>query len=49
MNLMMEAIQKLRPKAEVVIYDNDYSTAIWHKIDGEIPTEAEVLQAIKVS
>lgn len=44
---LIKGIQKLRPNAEVTIIDNDYDNAIWHKIDGEIPTQAEVLQAIK--
>lgn len=42
----IQAIQKLRPNAEVTIIDNDYEAAIWHKIEGNPPTEAEVLAAM---
>jgi hypothetical protein len=47
MSLILKAIHKLRPNAEVIIYDNDYSTAVWHKIEGEPPTEAEVNSAMQ--
>jgi hypothetical protein len=43
----IQAIQKLRPEAEVTIIDNDYATAIWHKLEGKPPTEAEVLAKLE--
>jgi len=47
MSLLLKAIQKLHPKAEVVIYDNDLSTAIWHNFEGNKPTQAEIDAAIE--
>jgi siroheme synthase len=47
MSLLLKAIQKLHPKAEVVIYDNDLSTAIWHNFEGNKPTQAEIDSAIE--
>lgn len=47
MSLLLKAIQKLHPKAEVVIYDNDLSTAIWHNFEGNKPTQAEIDEAIE--
>jgi hypothetical protein len=44
---IIKAIQKLRPNAEVTIINNDYATAIWHKIEGNPPTEAEVHSAMQ--
>lgn len=46
-NYLMEAIFKLRPTAEFVIRDNDYSTIDWHILDGDAPTLAEVEAAIE--
>ena len=47
MSLLLKAIQKLHPNAEVVIYDNDLSTAIWHNFVGIKPTQAEIDEAIE--
>ena len=41
-NYLIEAIYKLRPGAEFVIRDNDYSTVEWHILEGKAPTEAEI-------
>lgn len=38
-----KAIQSLCPDAEFVISANDYSTIVWHKIEGDAPTEVKVL------
>ena len=47
MSLVIKAIQKLRPNSEAVVYDNDYSTVIWHVLDGEAPTQAQIDAAIE--
>lgn len=36
--LMSRAIQSLRPDSEFVITNDDYSTIVWHKIEGTAPT-----------
>jgi hypothetical protein len=41
-----DAILRIRPKAQFVIYGEDYSTIVWHKLEGEVPTEAEIKKAI---
>jgi hypothetical protein len=41
------AIQSLRPLAEFVIIADDYSTIIWHKLEGDAPTLAEIELEIK--
>ena len=47
MSLVIKAIQKLRPNSEAVVYDDDYSTVIWHTLDGEAPTQAQIDAAIE--
>lgn len=47
MDYLIKAIYKLKPTAEFVITDNDYSTIVWHILDGEAPTQAEIDGAIK--
>ena len=42
-----KAIRKLKPNAEFVITNNDYSTIDWHILDGEAPTQAEIDEAIE--
>lgn len=42
-----QAIQKLRPGSEAVVYDNDYSTVVWHTLEGEAPTQSEIDVAIE--
>jgi hypothetical protein len=44
---LLKAIKKLRPNSEVVIYNDDYSTVIWHNLEGEAPTQAEIDVAIE--
>ncbi len=41
------AIQSLKPDAEFVITADDYSTIVWHKIEGAAPTLAQVKAEIK--
>lgn len=41
-NYLVDAVYKLRPSAEFVIRDNDYSTIEWHVLEGAAPTHAEV-------
>jgi hypothetical protein len=43
---IIKAIQKLRPNAEVTIIDNDYENAIWHNLEGDVPSKAELNQAL---
>ena len=40
--LMVLAIRNLKPTAEFVITENDYSTIEWHVLDGTAPTKAQV-------
>jgi len=47
MSSVIKAIQKLRPNSQAVIYDNDYSTVIWHTLDSEAPTQAQIDEAIE--
>jgi hypothetical protein len=47
MSLVIKAIQKLRPNSEAIVYDDDYSTVIWHTLDGEAPTQAQIDVAIE--
>jgi len=44
---LVEAIHKLRPTAEFVIRDNDYSNIEWHNLDGIEPTQAQIDAAIE--
>lgn len=46
-NYLVEAIQKLKPNAEFVFQNNDYSTIQWHYLEGEAPTQAEIDAAIE--
>jgi hypothetical protein len=41
------AIQSLLPDAEFVMTADDYSTIIWHKLEGDAPTLAEVKAEMK--
>lgn len=40
--LLIEAIRNLKPTAEFVITETDYSTIEWHVLDGTAPTQAEI-------
>jgi hypothetical protein len=44
---LVKAIKKLKPEAEFSFSDNDYSTIKWDVLDGNAPTEAEILEAIE--
>lgn len=44
---MTKAIQSLCPDAEFVITADEYSTIIWHKLEGDAPTLAQVKAEIK--
>jgi len=44
---LTQAIRLLKPNSEFVFYDNDYSTIIWHTLDGEAPTQKEIDAAIE--
>ena len=40
---LADAIKSLRPNSEFSYTADDYSTIKWDKLEGEAPTEAEVL------
>ena len=42
-----EAIAKLKPNAEYVLTNRDYSTIKWIVLDGDAPTQKEIDAAIK--
>ena len=44
---LTKAIFKLKPNAEFVIIDNDYSTIDWHILEGDAPIQAEIDSAIE--
>ena len=46
-NYLTKAIKHLKPTAEFVITNDDYSTIIWNVLDGEAPTQAEIDAAIE--
>lgn len=46
-NDLIKAIQYLKPGSQFVITDNDYSTIVWHELDGDAPTQKEINDAIK--
>ena len=47
MNYLFLAIKLLRPTAEFSFNEQDYSTVIWTKLEGNPPTQAEVDAAIE--
>jgi hypothetical protein len=47
MNYLFLAIQLLRPTAEFSFIEQDYSTVVFTKLDGNPPTQAEVDAAIE--
>lgn len=47
MSYLVKAVKKLKPTSEFVIFNNDYSTIEWHKLEGEPPTESEIESAIE--
>jgi hypothetical protein len=44
---LVEAIFKLRPGAEFVMLDNDYSKITWDNLEGKAPTQTEIDNAIE--
>jgi hypothetical protein len=46
-NYLVEAIKYLNPTAEFVITNDDFSTVVWHQLDGDAPTQKEIDAAIK--
>jgi hypothetical protein len=42
-----KAIKKLKPNSEFALLNDDYSTVIWHILDGDAPTQAEIDAAIE--
>ena len=46
-NYLVEAIFRLKPGAEFVILDNDYSQIEWHQLEGKAPTQSEIDAAIE--
>jgi hypothetical protein len=46
-NYLHKAIWLLKPNAEFVITDRDYSTIRWDVLEGEAPTQAEIDDAIE--
>ena len=47
MDYLSKAIRRLRPNAEFVYVEEDYSTIKWDVLDGDAPTQAEIDAAIK--
>jgi hypothetical protein len=45
-NYLSLAISKLCPTAEFSFSDEDYSTIVWDKLDGQAPSIAEINTAI---
>ena len=46
-NYLHKAIWLLKPNAEFVITNRDYSTIRWDVLEGEAPTQAEIDDAIE--
>jgi thymidine phosphorylase len=46
-NYLTRAIKYLKPSAEFVITNEDYSTIEWHQLEGDVPTQAEIDEAIE--
>jgi hypothetical protein len=47
MNYLFLGIKLLRPTAEFSFKEQDYSTVIWTKLDGDAPTQTEIDNAIQ--
>ena len=45
--LLVQAINNLKPKSEFVLTNDDYSTIEWHVLEGTAPTQAELDAALK--
>ena len=46
-NYLIEAINRLKPNSQFLIYNNDYSTIRWDVLEGNAPTEKEIADTIK--
>ena len=44
---LVAAIRKLKPKSEFTFSNEDYSTIVWHILEGSAPTQAEIDDAIE--
>lgn len=44
---LVKAIKLLKPTAEFVMKESDYSTIEWHILEGDAPTQAEVEAAVE--
>lgn len=42
MSNIVSAIQSLKPTAEFVLIEDDYSTITWHALEGKAPSIAEI-------
>jgi hypothetical protein len=42
-----KAIKKLKPNSQFALLNDDYSTVIWHILDGNAPTQSEIDAAIE--
>lgn len=46
-NYLVNAIKRLKPNSEFSFSNDDYSTIVWHILDGDAPTQAEIDDAIE--
>lgn len=46
-NYLVAAIRKLKPGSEFTYTNDDYSTIVWHVLEGKAPTQAEIDAAIE--
>jgi hypothetical protein len=47
MNLLVQAIHRLKPNAEFTFTEDDYSSIEWINLEGSAPTTTEIEAAIK--
>ncbi len=47
MEYLFSAIKSLKPNAEFGYTEQDYSTIVWTKLEGDAPTQAEIDAAIQ--
>lgn len=47
-DFLVDAIKYLKPNAEFSYINDDYSTIKWDVLEGDAPTEAEILAAITI-
>ena len=46
-NYLDEALRLLKPNSEYSYLGNDYTTIVWHVIDGDAPTKKQIDDAIE--